>query len=140
MMILDCVWLRVVILGGESKISVWVFLPLLQHLLLSFFFFFFSFFFFQFWFDYLYEFLYGFDEFGSKIRTILMILWCVRDDLGLSFSGGFGLFLGWVSWWVLIDFELSFPVGLSWFWVRFSNCFFVDFGLILYWFWVNLLC
>ena len=108
MMILDCVWLRVVILGGESKISVWVFLPLLQHLLLSFFFFFFSFFFFQFRFDYLYEFLYGFDEFGSRFRTILMILWCLRDDFGLGF-----------------------PVSFDWFWVRFSNYFSVDFGLIL---------
>ena len=47
-----------------------------QHLLLSFFFF--SLFFFQFWFDYLYEFVYGFDEFVSRFRTILIILWCVR--------------------------------------------------------------
>ena len=46
-----------------------------------------------------------------------------------GFSGGFGLFLGWVSQWVLIDFELGFPVGLSWFWVGSSNCFSVDFGI-----------
>ena len=101
-MILSWVWLRAVILGGESKIPIWVFLPLLQHLLLSFFFFFF-----QFQFDYLYEFVYGFDEFGSRFRTILMILWCLRDD-----------------------FRLGFPVSFDWFWVRFSNYFSVDFGLI----------
>ena len=65
-------------MGGEISSLVWVFLPLLQHLLLSFFFFFFSFFFFKFLFDYLYEFVYGFDEFGSRFRKILMILWCVR--------------------------------------------------------------
>ena len=29
-------------------------------------------------FDYLYEFVYGFDEFGFRFRTILMILWCVH--------------------------------------------------------------
>ena len=113
------------ILGGESKISVWVFLPLLQHLLLSFFFFFFSFFFFQFRFDYLYEFLYGFDEFGSKIRTILMILWCVRDDFGLSFSGGFELFLGWVYWRVCLDFELIYCARL---W-----CLVATLGLVVGW-------
>ena len=99
-MILGWVLLRLVILGEESKIPVWVFLPLLQHLLLSFFFF--SFFFFQFRFDYLYESVYGFDEFGSRFRTILMFLWCVRvvvvvvggtvlqlvAELGFDFRGG----------------------------------------------------
>ena len=53
MMILGWVWLRAVILGGESKIfgwREWWFWHLFQHLFLSFFlsFFFFSFFFFQF--------------------------------------------------------------------------------------------
>ena len=71
------------ILGSEISSPVWVFLPILQHLLLSFFFF--SFFFFQFRFDYLYEFVYGFDEFGSRFRMILMILWCVCDDFELGF-------------------------------------------------------
>ena len=61
---------KMVILGGFAISAS------LQHLLLSFFFF--SFFFFKFQFDYLYEFVYGFDEFGSRFRTILMILWCVR--------------------------------------------------------------
>ena len=40
-------------------------------------------------FDYLYEFVYGFDEFGSRFRTILMILWCLRDDFGLGFPVSF---------------------------------------------------
>ena len=47
--------------------------------------FFLSFFFsflFQFQFDYLYE-------FGSRFRTILMILWCVCDDFGLGFPVSF---------------------------------------------------
>ena len=116
MMILGWVWLRAVILGRESKISVWVFLPLLQHLLL--YLFFFSFFFFQFLVDYLYEFVYGFDEFGSRFRKILMIC-------GVSV-----MILGWVFQCIWIVFGLGLLVGLSWFWVGFSICFFVDFGLI----------
>ena len=40
-------------------------------------------------FDYLYEFVYGFDEFGSRFRTILIVLWCVRDDFGLGFPVSF---------------------------------------------------
>ena len=40
-------------------------------------------------FDYLYEFVYGFDEFGSRFRTILMVLWCVCDDFGLGFLVSF---------------------------------------------------
>ena len=44
----------------------------------------------------------------------------------IGFPNGFGLFLSWISQWVLIDFELGFLVGLAWFW----------FGLILSWvFW-----
>ena len=58
-------------------------------------------------FDYLYEFVCGFDEFGSRFRTILMVLWCVHDDFGLGFS-----------------------VSFDWFWVGFSNCFSVNFELI----------
>ena len=40
-------------------------------------------------FDYLYEFVCGFDEFGSRFRTILMVLWCVHDDFGLGFLVSF---------------------------------------------------
>ena len=108
MMILGWVWLRVVILGRERKnfggengdfgqicsfcfssTSSSFFLLLL--LLLSFFFFSF---FFQFRFDYLYEFVYGVDEFGSRFRTILMVLWCVF--LVVLVVGGTGL-----QWWWL---------------------------------------
>ena len=46
------------------------------------------------------------------------------------FCGLSVMILGWVSQWVLINFKLGFPVGLSWFWVGFSNCSSVDFGLI----------
>ena len=81
-----------VVLGGSAVSTS------LHHLLLSFFFFSF---FFQFQFDYLYEFVYGFDEFGSRFRMILMILWCVRDDFGPGFR------------WVWTVFELGLPVGLS---------------------------
>ena len=51
-------------------------------------------FFFQFQFDYLYKFVYGFDEFGSRFRTVLMILWCVR--VVLVVVGGTRL-----QWWWL---------------------------------------
>ena len=40
-------------------------------------------------FDYLYEFVYGFDEFGSRFRTFLMILWCVH--VVMVVVGGTGL-------------------------------------------------
>ena len=87
-MILGWVWLRAVILGGESKIfgwRKWWFWHLLQHLLLSFFFF--SSFFFQFCIDYLYEFVYGFDEF---------LYGCAVDFLGLI----------WVCcWWICRRWE-----------------------------------
>ena len=76
----------------KAKFWFGFFFPLLQHLLLSFFFF--SFFLFQFQFDYLYEFVYGFDEFGSRFRTILMFLWCVR--VVVVVIGGTGL-----QWWWL---------------------------------------
>ena len=46
------------------------------------------------------------------------------------FCGVSVMILSWVSWWVLIDFVLGFPVGLSWFWIGFSNCFSINFGLI----------
>ena len=45
-------------------------------------------------FDYLYEFVCGLDEFGSRFRTILMFLWCVR--VVVVVIGGTGL-----QWWWL---------------------------------------
>ena len=120
MMILGWVWLRSMILGGESKVLVWVFLPLLQHLLLSFF------------------------LSSSPSYFNFSLITYMNLDLDLErfwwFCGVSVMILGWVSQWVLIDFELGFPVGLSWFWVGFSNCSSVDFGLIFCWFWVNFLC
>ena len=80
-------WVEKMVILGWSAVS-----ASLQHLLLSFFLF--SFFFFQFRFDCLYEFVYGFDEFGSRFRTILMILWCVR--VVVMVVGGTGL-----QWWRL---------------------------------------
>ena len=88
-----------VILAGEAKFRFGFFFLFFSIFFLSFFF--------QFRFDYLYEFVYGFDEFGSRFRTILMILWCVHDDFGLGFSigldcfwvgftGGFVLILSWI--------------------------------------------
>ena len=101
-------WVEKMVILGGSVVS-----ASLQHLLLSFFFF--SFFLFQFQFDYLYEFVYGFDEFGSRFRIILMILWYVH--VVVVVVGGTGL-----QWWWLVvldccDGRLLLLLGIKE-WVR----------------------
>ena len=71
----------------------------------------------------------------SLIIYMNLYMGLMNLDLDLEwfwwFCGVTMMILGWVSWWILIDFELSFLVGLSWFWVGFSNWFSIDFELIL---------
>ena len=59
-------------------------------------------------FDYLYEFVYGFDEFGSRFRTILMILWCVHVVVVwlpvLGCNGG--------GWWYCVAVVVVSDAGL----------------------------
>ena len=97
-------WVEKMVILGRSAVS-----TSLQHLLLSFFFFF------QFWFDYLYEVVYGFDEFGSRFRMILMILWCVHVVVLVVGSTR----LQW--WWLVMldccDGRLLFLLGIKE-WVR----------------------
>ena len=50
-----------------------------------------------------------------------------------GFSGGCGLFSGWVSWWVLIDFEFGWFLGFCWFWVGLIFGFLLILGWVDFW-------
>ena len=120
MMFLGWVWLRAVILGKERKFSVLGFSSSSSASSSS---------------------LSSFFNF-SLIIYMNLYMGLMNLDIDLErfwwFCGVSVMILGWVFRWIWTVFGLGLLVGLSWFWVGFSNCFSVDFVLIFCarWRWV----